>query len=445
MNLVYSKNLKNHAHKCFFVGDNKSMKKILMNKNLSFLTLILFFFVVQNIEAKIAASRNPHTPDVYSYSDLDSEYLERDADVGSRSEMDLFAGKGEFTANQNSVFTIDELKKDIRELKINIDDAKAEVTLFGSIPSLCSQHLVVESVRPSSPTNVYVGFRVSDFTGEGRACLAKTRGKTCEALGGCVSFGELSKDDPIRFQTKFHLVGQKTNRVVVSVQTRTLDKSRSILSWADYGQVETIRFKSKSYDDDRNSSSSRLANTRTHSEKDEFSNEYARTYIGKRKSSRNCSENVVEQFVVSQPMAPMMVPQQYMVPQQPQLMTSPVGMMAQPIMNRPMMPPMFQRPISPMFPPMVPPMMRPFPPVMPPMAFRPPMVQPPMIPPSIFPRPPMVMPPFMNGACPTGCVGGFRPGMIPPNFNQTLPAIRYPQINYPRNNLQLSLNANFGV
>ena len=402
------------------------MKKIFMNKTLSLLTLFMCFFVVQNLEAKVAASRNQHTPDRNSYSDLDSEYMDTEVQSTSRPELDLFAGMGEFSANQASVLSLDELKKDIRDLKINIDDTKGEVTLFGTIPVVCSQHLAVEAVRPSALTDVRVGFRISDLTGAGRACFAKSRGKTCDALGGCVSFEELSKDDSSRIQAKFRLPDFKTRRFVVSVQTRTLDKSRSILSWADYGQVETVRFKSKiaASDDDRNFSTSRLAGSKVHSEKAEFQNEYAHTYIAKRKSSRPCSENVVEQFVLAQPMmpqpfmqAPMMMPQPQMIPQQR--------------FAQPMMPPMMaQRP--PFF---APPMMRPMPQPMP--------VRP-MPMPVMLPRPQMPMPPFIGGGCSTGCMGGFRPGVIPPNFNQTLPAIRYPQINYPRNNLQLSLNANFG-
>jgi len=82
-----------------------------------------------------------------------------------------------------------------------------------------------------------------------------------------------------------------------------------------------------------------------------------------------------------------------------------------------------------------------------PMGFRPPMpqVMPPVMPPMMAQRPPMVMPPFMNGGCAGGCVGGFRPGVISPNPYQTLPTLRYPQLNYPKNNLQVSFNANFGV
>jgi hypothetical protein len=284
-------------------------------------------------------------------------------------------------------------------------------------------------VRPAAFTDVRVGFRVSDLTGAARACLVKSRGKTCDALGGCVSFEELTQEDSSRIQSKFRLPDHKTKRFVVSVQTRILDKSRSVLSWADYGQVETIRFKSRASDDERNSSTSRLASTRAHSEKAEFQNEYAHTYIGKRKSSRPCAENVVEQFVVAtQPMmaqpfmqAPMMMPQPQMIPQ--------------------------QRFFQPMMPPMMPPMMAQRPPFFAPPMMQAPMMHPQMIRPfpQVLPRPQMVMPPFMNGGCPTGCIGGFRPGVIPPNFNQTLPAIRYPQMNFPRNNLQLSLNANFGV
>jgi hypothetical protein len=408
------------------------MKKIFMNKTLSLLTLFTCFFVVQNLEAKVAASRNQHTPDRNLYSDLDSEYIDTmDPELrsASRPELDLFAGMGEFSANQASVFSIDELKTDIRDLKINIDDTKGEVTLFGTIPVVCSQHLAVEAVRPSALTDVRVGFRISDLTGAGRACLVKSRGKTCDALGGCVSFEELMEDDSSRIQAKFRLPDYKTRRFVVSVQTRVLDKSRSVLSWADYGQVNTIRFKSRSSDDERNSSTSRLASARAHSEKSEFQNEYAHTYIGKRKSSRPCSENVVDQFVIAQPM-----------------MSQP--MMPQPFMQAPMMMPQPQMiPQQRFFQPMMPPMMAQRPPFFAPPMMQAPMMHPQMIRPfpQVLPRPPMVMPPFMNGGCPTGCVGGFRPGVIPPNFNQTLPAIRYPQMNFPRNNLQLSLNANFGV
>ena len=420
----------------------KGMKKILTNKTLSLLTLFTCFFVMPKAHSKVAPSRSHTVPDAVRDSDesdlTSADSVESEAPAArkeilrddSHTVLDLYAGMGENSLNEASALTLEELKKDVRDLKINIDDAKGEVTLLGEIPLSCRYNFSVEAVRPFSETNVYVGFRVSDRTGLGRACLARFRGKTCDAIGGCVAFENLIEEDSQLFQTRFRLSPSELKRHVVTVQTRTPVKSRNLLAWADYGQVNTVRFKSKPSDDERNSSSSRLASSRGHFTKDEDRNEYANTFLGNRnrKSSRNCSENVVEQFVVvQQPTAPMMMPQQMM--QQP--------MMAQ-------RPPLFMPQMMPQ-----PQMIRPFPQMLPqaPMGFRPPMpqVMPPMMPPMMAQRPPMVMPPFMNGGCAGGCIGGFRPGGIPSNPYQTLPALRYPQLNYPKNNLQVSFNANFGV
>ena len=425
------------------------MKKIFTHKTLSLLTLFTCFFVMPKAHSKV--SRSHKVPDAVrdsDESDLESaDSVETEAPAArkeilrdeSHTVLDLYAGMGENSLNEASALTLEELKKDVRDLKINIDDAKGEVTLLGEIPLSCRYNFSVEAVRPFSETNVYVGFRVSDRTGLGRACLARFRGKTCEAIGGCVAFENLIEEDSQLFQTRFHLSPSELKRHVVTVQTRTSVKSRNLLAWADYGQVNTLRFKSKQTNDERNSSSSRLASSKGHFTKDEFHNDYANTFLGNRnrKSSRNCSDNVVEQFVVvQQPTAPMMMPQQMM--QQPMMAQRPPmfmpQMMPQPMMQQPMMQPQ---------------MIRPFPQMLPqaPMGFRPPMpqVMPPMMQPIMAQRPPMVMPPFMNGGCAGGCVGGFRPGVIPPNPYQTLPALRYPQLNYPKNNLQVSFNANFGV
>ncbi|MEI7440600.1 MAG: hypothetical protein WCK43_03090 [bacterium] len=418
------------------------MKKILTNKTLSLLTLFTCFFVMPKAHSKVAPSRSHTVPDAVRDSDesdlTSADSVESEAPAArkeilrddSHTVLDLYAGMGENSLNEASALTLEELKKDVRDLKINIDDAKGEVTLLGEIPLSCRYNFSVEAVRPFSETNVYVGFRVSDRTGLGRACLARFRGKTCDAIGGCVAFENLIEEDSQLFQTRFRLSPSELKRHVVTVQTRTPVKSRNLLAWADYGQVNTVRFKSKPSDDERNSSSSRLASFKGHFTKDEDHNDYANTFLGNRnrKSSRNCSENVVEQFVVvQQPTAPMMMPQQMM--QQP--------MMAQ-------RPPLFMPQMMPQ-----PQMIRPFPQMLPqaPMGFRPPMpqVMPPMMPPMMAQRPPMVMPPFMNGGCAGGCIGGFRPGGIPSNPYQTLPALRYPQLNYPKNNLQVSFNANFGV
>ncbi len=430
------------------------MKKIFTHKTLSLLTLFTCFFVMPKAHSKV--SRSHKVPDAVrdsDESDLESaDSVETEAPAArkeilrdeSHTVLDLYRGMGENSLNEASALTLEELKKDVRDLKINIDDAKGEVTLLGEIPLSCRYNFSVEAVRPFSETNVYVGFRVSDRTGLGRACLARFRGKTCETIGGCVAFENLIEEDSQLFQTRFRLSPSELKRHVVTVQTRTPVKSRNLLAWADYGQVNTLRFKSKQTDDERNSSSSRLASSKGHFTKDEFHNDYANTFLGNRnrKSSRNCSENVVEQFVVvQQPAAPMMMPQQ-MMPQQ---------RFVQPMMPQPMMaqrPPMFMPQMMPQ-PMMQPQMIRPFPQMLPqaPMGFRPPMpqVMPPMMQPVMAQRPPMVMPPFMNGGCAGGCVGGFRPGVIPPNPYQTLPALRYPQLNYPKNNLQVSFNANFGV
>ena len=415
------------------------MKKIFTNKTLSLLTLFTCSFILQNAHARRASSRSHQIPDTNSYSDLDSEYVENTAKESGRHVIDLFAGMGEYPVSHSSVLSLDELKKGVRDLKINIDDRNGEVSLFGKIPLACRDNFSVEAVRPFSESSVYVGFRVSDRTGLGRACLTRFRGKTCEAIGGCVAFENLIDEDSRLFQTRFRLPSGELKRHIVTIQAKTQQKSKALLSWADYGQVETVRFKSNPSDDERNEDTSRLGssnkNSRRHSNKDELEVDYGNTFISKRKPSRNCSENVVDQFVVvQQPTAPMFMPQ----------------MMSQPIMQPMMQPMMAQRP--PMFMPqmmpqpmMQPQMVRPFPQMLPqpPMGFRPPMPQ--MMPPMIAQRPPMIMPPFMNGGCASGCVGGFRPGVIPTSPYQTLPAIRYPQLNYPKNNLQVSFNGNFGV
>ena len=436
----------------------KGMKKILTNKTLSLLTLFTCFFVMPKAHSKVAPSRSHTVPDAVRDSDesdlTSADSVESEAPAArkeilrddSHTVLDLYAGMGENSLNEASALTLDELKKNVRDLKINIDDTKGEVTLFGDIPLVCKDNFSIEAVRPFSETNVYVGFRVSDRTGLGRACLARFRGKTCEAAGGCVAFENLIEEDSRLFQTRFRLSPSELKRHVVTVQTRTSVKSRNLLAWADYGQVNTIRFKSKPSDDERNSSSSRLASSKGHFTKDEYHNDYANTFLGNRnrKSSRHCSENVVEQFIVQQPTAPMMMSQPMMPqPMMPQQMMPPMMAQRPPMFMPQMMPQPMMQPL------MQPQMIRPFPQMRPQpfMGFRPPMpqVMPPMMHPMMAQRPPMVMPPFMNGGCAGGCVGGFRPGVIPPNPYQTLPALRYPQLNYPRNNLQVSFNANFGV
>lgn len=420
------------------------MKKIFNKKTLPLLALFTCFFVVQNAHAKVASSRAHRVDDRNPYSDEGADYLENEIQSSSRFAIDLVPGMGEFSSKPSSILSLDELKKDIRDIQINIDETSGEISLNGSVPVDCAEHLSVEAVRPAAYLNNRVGFKVSDFTGKARACLAKFRGKTCSA-DTCVSLEELTNEDSQRFQARVRLEDFKDKRFIVSVQT--YDQSKKGVAWADFGQIETLRTKLKTPSRSHvtlNSSSSRLGSS-------------SRAHLGK--SSRDCNENVVDQFVVNQPMAPMMMPhhQQTM----PQFMPQ---MMRPPMFGQPMMQPGFGRPMfgqAPMFGQQ---MMRP--PMMGQSAFGRPMFgQPPMFGqnpmirpmpqfmpspqmtnfrPSLMPRPPVSIPPFVNGGCPTGCAGGYGLGLNYSNLNQTLPVLRYPQV-YPRNNFQLSLNGNFRI